>query len=233
MPYGGGMKVTSSKYYIPSGRCVQAIDYSHRNSDGSVGRIPDSLTTVFYTEVGRPVRDGGGVTPDIELEEEKTPTITFYLENQYIVFDWVTNWATKHKSIDSPEDFTLSDADYDDFKTFVKSKDFQYDRMSEKTMASLKEVMEFEGYMKYAGDEFKTLEAKLVPDLNRDLETFKEDITRQISKEIVKRYYYQEGVKRYELRNDRDLAKALDVLADKDLYKETLSAPKQLANREQ
>ncbi|MDR0825345.1 MAG: S41 family peptidase [Prevotella sp.] len=233
MPYGGGMKVTSSKYYIPSGRCVQAIDYSHRNSDGSVGRIPDSLTTVFYTEVGRPVRDGGGVTPDIELEEEKTPTITFYLENQYIVFDWVTYWATKHKSIDSPEDFTLSDADYDDFKTFVKSKDFQYDRISEKTMASLKEIMEFEGYMKYAGDEFKALETKLVPDLDRDLETFKEEITRQISKEIVKRYYYQEGVKRYELRNDRDLAKALDVLADKDLYKETLSAPKQLANSEQ
>lgn len=227
MPYGGGMKVTSSKYYIPSGRCVQAIDYSHRNPDGSVGRIPDSLTTVFYTEIGRPVRDGGGITPDITLEDNKTPTITYYLENQYIVFDWVTDWTTKHKSIDSPEKFTLSDEDYENFKAFVKSKDFQYDRMSEKSMASLKEVMDFEGYMKYAGDEFKALEAKLVPNLDRDLETFKEEITSQISKEIMKRYYYQKGVKRYELRNDRDLTKAIEVLADQDLYKETLSAPKE------
>lgn len=225
MPYGGGMKVTSSKYYIPSGRCVQAIDYSHRNSDGSVGRIPDSLTTVFYTEIGRPVRDGGGVTPDITMEEDKTPTITYYLENQYIVFDWVTNWATKHKSIESPEKFVLSEEDYEDFKAFVKSKDFQYDRMSEKSMASLKEVMDFEGYMKYAGDEFKALEAKLVPNLDRDLETFKSEISDQISKEIMKRYYFQKGVIQYQQPKDKDIAKAIEVLADQELYKKTLSAP--------
>lgn len=225
MPYGGGMKVTSSKYYIPSGRCVQAIDYSHRNSDGSVGRIPDSLTTVFYTEIGRPVRDGGGVTPDITMEEDKTPTITYYLENQYIVFDWVTNWATKHKSIESPEKFVLSEEDYEDFKAFVKSKDFQYDRMSEKSMASLKEVMDFEGYMKYAGDEFKALEAKLIPNLDRDLETFKEEISDQISKEIMKRYYFQKGVIQYQQPKDKDIAKAIEVLADQNLYKKTLSAP--------
>ena len=146
IPYGGGVKVTNAKYYIPSGRCIQAIDYTHRNADGSVGRIPDSLTTVFKTEIGRPVRDGGGVSPDIAFEEEKTPTITYYLANQFIVFDWVTDWAAKHKSIASPETFSISDEDYESFKAFVKSKDFQYDRMSEKSMASLKEVMEFEGY---------------------------------------------------------------------------------------
>ncbi len=225
MPYGGGLKVTTSKYYIPSGRCVQAIDYSHRNADGSAARTPDSLTTVFYTEAGRPVRDGGGVTPDIILDEIKTPSITFYLTNQYIVFDWVNNWVQKHKTISSPESFSITDEDYEDFKEFVKSKDFQYDRISEKTMASLKEVMEFEGYMKYSEAEFKALEAKLVPDLNRDMETFKEPITRLINAEIIRRYYFQKGVAKYDLQYDREVAKAIEVLNDSQLYKDTLSAP--------
>lgn len=226
VPYGGGIKVTTAKYYIPSGRCIQAIDYSHRNADGSVGRIPDSLTTVFYTEIGRPVRDGGGVTPDITFEEEKVPSMIYYLSNQFIVFDWVTNWASKHKSINSPETFTISDEDYEDFKSFVKSKDFQYDRMSEKSMASLKEIMEFEGYMKYADSEFKALEAMLVPNLDRDLETFKDDIIRQINTEIIKRYYYQKGEAIYTLKNDKEIARAIEILNDKSLYEETLSAPK-------
>ncbi|GAB6121327.1 S41 family peptidase [Dysgonomonas termitidis] len=225
IPYGGGVKVTNSKYYIPSGRCIQAIDYTHRNADGSVGRIPDSLTTVFKTEIGRPVRDGGGVSPDIAFEEEKAPTITYYLANQFIVFDWVTDWAAKHKSITSPETFSISDEDYESFKSFVKSKDFQYDRMSEKSMASLKEVMEFEGYMKYADAEFKALEAMLVPNLDRDLETFKDDITRQINTEIIRRYHYQKGEYIYTLKNDKELAKAVEVLNDPELYKKTLSAP--------
>lgn len=225
MPYGGGLKVTTSKYYIPSGRCVQAIDYSHRNADGSAARTPDSLTTVFYTEAGRPVRDGGGVTPDIILDEVKTPSITFYLTNQYIVFDWVNNWVQKHKTIGSPESFSITDEDYEDFKEFVKSKDFQYDRISEKSMASLKEVMEFEGYMKYSEAEFKALEAKLVPNLDRDMETFKEPITRLINTEIIRRYYFQKGVAKYDLQFDRDVAKAIEVLNDPQLYKSTLSAP--------
>lgn len=230
MPYGGGLKVTTSKYYIPSGRCVQAIDYSHRNPDGSVGRIPDSLTTVFYTEAGRPVRDGGGVTPDIVIEEEKIPTITYYLTNQYIVFDWVTDWAQKHKTIDSPEKFSITDNDYESFKEFVKSKDFQYDRISEKSMASLKEVMEFEGYMKHAEAEFQALEAKLIPNLDRDLETFKDPIKRLINTEIIRRYHYQKGVAKYELEHDQDLAKAIEVLNDTELYKKTLSAPEKIAS---
>ena len=230
MPYGGGVKVTTSKYYIPSGRCVQAIDYSHRNADGSVGRIPDSLTTVFYTEAGRPVRDGGGVTPEIEMEEEKIPTITYYLTNQYIVFDWVTDWAAKHKTIESPEKFSITDEDYESFKAYVKSKDFEYDRMSEKSMANLKEVMEFEGFMKTAADEFKALEAKLVPNLDRDLNTFKEEITDLINTEVIKRYYYQKGAQIYEIKKDKDLAKAIEVLDDQIYYKELLSAPKETPN---
>lgn len=225
VPYGGGVKVTTAKYYIPSGRCIQAIDYSHRNPDGSVGRIPDSLTTVFKTEIGREVRDGGGVSPDIKIEEEKTPTITYYLANQFIVFDWVTDWTLKHKKIGAPDEFTISDEDYEDFKKFVKSKDFQYDRMSEKSMTSLKEVMEFEGYMKYAEEQFKALESMLVPNLDRDLETFKPDIMKQINSEIIRRYYYQKGGYIYSLKNDPDLDKAIELLNDKELYKQTLSLP--------
>lgn len=223
LPYGEGIKMTTAKYYIPSGRCVQEIDYSHRNADGSASTIPDSLTHVFTTEAGRKVKDGGGVTPDVKLEEEKIVTISYYLENQNIIFDWVTNWVLNHKKIESPEVFTISDKDYDDFKNYVKTKDFKYDRMSEKSIESLKEVMEFEGYMKTAGDEFKALEAKLVPDLDRDLETFKEDIINHINSEVVKRYYYQKGEYIIALKKDLGLKKALEILNDQDLYKNILS----------
>lgn len=223
LPYGSTIKVTTAKYYIPSGRCVQAIDYSHRNADGSVVRIADSLTNVFHTEIGREVRDGGGVAPDIALEETKEPTITYYLSNQFTVFDWVTNWVIKHKSIAPAKDFTITDADYEDFKTFVKSKDFQYDRMSEKAMKSLREVMEFEGYLKSSEEEFKALEAKLVPNLDRDLDTFKDDIMHQINTEVIKRYYYQKGEFISTLQKDKELAKAVEVLNNAELYKKTLS----------
>lgn len=223
LPYGEGIKMTTAKYYIPSGRCVQEIDYSHRNADGSASTIPDSLTHVFTTEAGRKVKDGGGVTPDVKLDEEKIVTISYYLENQSIIFDWVTEWVLNHKKIESPEVFTISDKDYDDFKNYVKTKDFKYDRMSEKSIESLKEVMEFEGYMKTAGDEFKALEAKLVPNLDRDLETFKEDIINHINSEIVKRYYYQKGEYIIALKKDLGLKKALEILNDQDLYKNILS----------
>lgn len=225
IPFGGGVKITTSKYYIPSGRCVQALDYSHRKADGSVARVPDSLTNVFYTEVGREVRDGGGITPDITLEEEKTPTITYYLSNQYIIFDWVTNWTHKRKTIAGAKEFTISDEDYENFKEFVKSKKFEYDKMSEKSMIQLKEIMEFEGYFKTAEEEFKALEAKLVPDLDRDLNTFKTDIIRLINAEIAKRYYYQKGEFASRMKYDVGLNKALEVISDTDLYKKTLSAP--------
>lgn len=231
LPYNSSFKVTTSKYYIPSGRCVQAIDYSHKNADGSAARTPDSLTTVFYTELGRPVRDGGGVTPDIALEEEKVVTISYYLETQYVIFDWVTDWVSKHKTIPSASDFHLSDADYEDFKTFVKSKDFEYDRLSAKNMQQLKEVMEFEGYMKTAESEFKALEAKLKPDLGRDLELFKDNIKQQIESEIVKRYYYQKGEFVVSLRNDKDLKKAIEVLSNPEEYKKILSAPEKETNK--
>ena len=130
LPYGGTMKLTTSKYYIPSGRCVQAIDYKHRNEDGSVGRIPDSLTTVFHTAAGREVRDGGGVTPDIAVKQEKLPNILFYLVNDNLIFNYATDYCLKHPTIPSAEKFEITDADYADFKAMVKKADRDLDHFS-------------------------------------------------------------------------------------------------------
>lgn len=222
LPYGGNIKITTSKYYIPSGRCIQALDYSHRNPDGSVARVPDSLTNVFTTKNGREVRDGGGITPDYIIEQEKPGTIGFYLITDNIIFDYVTNWAQKHQTIASPETFHLSDSDYEEFKMFVKSKDFKYDQMSNRSLQSLKNIMEFEGYFNTASEEFTALENKLQPNLDRDLELFKKDIKQMIETEIVQRYYYKEGVLMYELQDDPVLKKAKEVLKDKQIYNYTL-----------
>lgn len=226
IPYGGGLKVTTSKYYTPSGRCVQAIDYAHRNDDGSVGRIPDSLTTVFKTAIGREVRDGGGIIPDISVDPEKTPSIIYYLVRDLIISDFVTEWAYKHSKIDTPENFVFTDADYDAFVEFVKSKkDFKYGGLSEKSMASLKEMMEYEGYNESASDEFKALEAKLVPDLDRDLVTFKDDIRKFISIDIARRYYYKRGETIESLKYDGEVKKAIEVINNTEEYKEILTTP--------
>lgn len=222
LPFGASLKVTTAKYYTPSGRGIQAMDYTHRNPDGSVGRIPDSLTNVFYTKSGREVRDGGGITPDITVEETRPGTISFYLLNENVIFDYATQWVQNHPTIPPVTAFNFTDEDYKEFKDYVKSIDFVYDRISEKSLKSLEEVMEFEGYMKTATDEFKALEDKLVPNLDRDLETFKDEIKGLISSEIVKRYYYKTGAVQESLKTDKTFDKAVEVLKDKALYKQTL-----------
>ena len=225
LPYNGNLKVTMSKYYIPSGRCIQAIDYSHKNPDGSAARIPDSLTTVFNTSKGRLVRDGGGVRPDFEVEEPKVPTIMYYLVSDMVAFDFATEWAQRHPSIGTIESFRFSDADYEEFKKFAKEKNFTYDRQSEKLLKNLKEVAGFEGYLDESSDEFKALEAKLTPNLDRDLDRFKDQITELLSAEIVKRYFYQKGELIQSLKKDKVLDKALEVLGNPSLYQTTLSVP--------
>lgn len=225
LPYGGVMKLTTSKYYIPSGRCVQAIDYKHRNEDGSVGTIPDSLTTVFHTAAGREVRDGGGVMPDIEVKQEKLPNILFYLIHDNLIFDYATQYCLKHPSIPSPQEFKVTDADYNDFKAMVKKADFKYDQQSEKIMKTLKEAAKFEGYLDEASEEIKALEKKLTHNLDRDLDYFSKDIRSMIADEIIKRYYYTRGGIIQQLKDDDGLQAALKILADPVKYKETLSAP--------
>ena len=223
LPYNGTLKVTTSKYYIPSGRCIQAIDYSKKNADGSVARTPDSLTNVFHTAIGREVRDGGGIRPDIEVKEQKFPNIIFYLMNEDIIFDYATRYCWTHQAPASVADFKLTDEDYEAFKTLVKSRDFTYDRQSEKMLKSLKEMAEFEGYMEGAKEEFAALEKKLNHNLDRDLETFKKQISEYLSQEIITRYFYQRGAAMERLKDDDDLESAVKVLRDKTEYSKILS----------
>ncbi|KAA6323234.1 putative CtpA-like serine protease, partial [termite gut metagenome] len=224
LPYGGNLKVTISKYYIPSGRCVQAVDYKQRDEEGYAGRLPDSLTRVFYTEAGREVRDGGGVIPDLTVKLEPIPNILFYLINDNLVFDYATNYCLKHLTVAPAASFVLSDADYNDFKTMVKKADFKYDQQSEKTLKTLKEAADFEGYMENASIEFEALEKKLKHNLDYDLDYFSKDIKNVISVEIIKRYYYQCGSIIQQLKDDDGLREAVKILNDPERYKGMLSA---------
>lgn len=225
LPYNGTLKVTTSKYYIPSGRCIQAIDYAKKNADGSVARTPDSLTTVFHTAAGREVRDGGGIRPDIEVKGDKIPNIVFYLMNDDLIFDYATQYCWDHPTLASVDDFKLTDADYEAFKKLVKSRNFTYDRQSEKMLKSLKEIAEFEGYMTEAAEEFKALEKKLNHNLDRDLDYFAKPIKEYISQEIVTRYFYQRGAAMERLKDDTDLEEAIKVLQNPVRYREILSVP--------
>ena len=225
LPYNGTLKVTTSKYYIPSGRCIQAIDYAKKNADGSVARTPDSLTTVFHTAAGREVRDGGGIRPDIEVKGDKIPNIVFYLMNDDLIFDYATQYCWNHPTLASVDDFKLTDADYEAFKKLVKSRNFTYDRQSEKMLKSLKEIAEFEGYMTEAAEEFKALEKKLNHNLDRDLDYFAKPIKEYISQEIVTRHFYQRGAAMERLKDDTDLEEAIKILQNPVRYREILSAP--------
>ena len=232
LPYNGSLKVTMSKYYIPSGRCIQQMDYSHRRADGSVGAIPDSLTSVFYTSKGRPVRDGGESTPDFKIEKPETPTMMFYLMTDFILTDFVADWSQKHKKIAPPEEFEVTDEDFESFKQYAKEKNFTYDRQSEKLLKNLKEVAKFEGFMDQDSTLFSALEVKLTPNLERDFDRNKEQIKDLLASEIMKRYYYQKGDLVQSLRNDEVLEKALEVLSDSALYEKTLSTPDKEENKE-
>lgn len=222
LPYGGSIKITTSKYYIPSGRCIQAIDYKHRNPDGSVGQIPDSLTKVFYTAAGRPVRDGGGILPDIVIKEKQLPNILYYLMNDNLIFDYATNYCLKHASIAPASVFEIDDAAYIDFKNLVKSSNFTYDQQTVKVLKTLKEAAEFEGYYKDAAPEFTALEKKLKHNLDHDLSYFSKDIRKAINIEVAKRYYYQRGEVMQQLKGDDDMESAIKVLNDLSRYKRIL-----------
>ena len=223
LPYNSSMKITTAKYYIPSGRCVQAIDYSRRNSDGSIARTPDSLTNVFHTAAGREVRDGGGIRPDIEVKMDKTPNILFYLVNDDQIFDYATQYVIQHPTIPEVKDFQLTDADYADFKAMLKRRNFTYDRQSEEVLKKLKEFAEFEGYMENAKDEFAALEKKLQHNLDLELDRFAKDIKPLIAEEIVKRYYFEKGAVQETLKDDADLKKALETLQQPEEYKKVLT----------
>ena len=227
LPFNSSMKITTAKYYIPSGRCVQALDYSKRNADGSIARTPDSLTNVFHTAAGREVRDGGGIRPDIEVKLDKTPNILFYLMNEDMIFDYATQYCIKHPAIEQVADFKLTDADYAEFKALLKKRNFSYDRQSEAMLKNLKEIAEFEGYMEGAKDEFSALEKKLQHNLDLELDRFAKDIKPLLSEEIVKRYYFERGAVQETLKEDKVLQKAIEVMQNPTEYASILMVQKQ------
>lgn len=223
LSYGGHLKVTTAKYYIPSGRCIQALDYSHRNEDGSVGHIPDSLTSEFKTRIGRKVRDGGGIVPDTITKDDRKINISYYIFAQNLYFDYATLYVLKHPAIPSPAEFKLSDEDFKAFTDYLVEKKFTYSTQTEKSYDALLETAQFEGLDKGAKEEFAALKTKLVPDITKNIEANKADVSELLSLEIIKRYYYQKGEIQYSLRTDKDLKVALDILKPDGKYQKILS----------
>lgn len=221
--YDGHLKITTAKYYIPSGRCIQAIDYSHRNEHGSVGRVPDSLTHVFHTKSGRIVRDGGGISPDIDIKPKEGINITYYIYIQNMHFDFATKYVAEHPTIATPDKFSISKEDYKAFEDFLKEKDFHYTTETEKFYEQLLDLASYEGLDSIARPEFEALKQKLTPDISQALVTYKDDITDLLNMEIIKRYYFQKGEVQYSLRHDKELQKAKEILNDDTQLNELLS----------
>ena len=222
LPHNTYLKVTTSKYYIPSGRCVQAIDYAHRNEDGSIGRIPDSLTTEFTTRNGRKVRDGGGILPDTLLKRRDQVNISYYLFVKNIFFDYATEFVQTHKTIAAPDTFLMSDEAYDEFVKYVLDRKFTYKLESEGMIKELKNMAKVEGYEQESAAAFEALEAVLRPNVDRDLRLFRKDVEALLSSEIIRRYYFQKGVIKYELRFDTWLHEAVKMVNDESLCRQLL-----------
>ena len=230
LPYNAQMKLTTSKYYIPSGRCIQAINYKHANG-GYTEHIPDSLTKVFYTEGGREVRDGGGIKPDVEVKPDSLPNIAYYLsasgrDSTEVMLEYVMDYIQAHPTIADAQDFHLTDADYEEFKQRVLKSGFTYDHESDNVMKELKKIMEFEGYMEDAQAEFDALEKKLAHNLDKDLDRHKKVIMQLLQNDIVAAYYYQAGTIANTLQYDKQMAKAVEILLDNEQYKRILHPEK-------
>ncbi|MBO4498850.1 MAG: S41 family peptidase [Bacteroidaceae bacterium] len=225
LPYNGTLKVTTSKYYIPSGRCIQEIDYSHLNADGHAGRIPDSLTHVFHTKAGREVRDGGGIRPDIPCPVDTLPDVLYYLSTNVVLFDFLNDYCINHQNIPSPDQFEVSDSLYNAFVDYVRNSDFKFESRSSKILESLRELAEFEGLLDKSSEEFKSLETKLQYDMDKDLYQFKNDISHLLGSSIATRYHYSRGAIQYNMKSDAVLDSAVSVLADKTRYNRILMRP--------
>lgn len=221
LPYNGSLKLTTSKYYIPSGRCIQAIDYKNRR-EGQKDRVADSLANVFHTAGGREVRDSGGIMPDVEVKHDTLANLLFYLSNDDVLTDFATDYCKTHLTIAPAAEFAISDADFEAFKRMAVESGFKYDRLSEKRLDDLKKVAEFEGYLKDAEAEFAALAKKLEHNLERDFDNFKDDIKKLVEMEIVKRYYFQRGTVESGLRDDVDFDKAVEILHNPEEYNRIL-----------
>jgi len=220
--YGGHLKVTIARYYIPSGRSIQAIDHSQRADDGSVMRTPDSLTNVFHTRNGREVRDGGGITPDTITIDNRRMNIAHHILIQNHYFNFVNQFVLENSTVAVPSEFELSDEIFNAFVEYLLEQNFTFTTRTERFLRELEELARFEGVSEQITDEFEALRKQLVPDILRDIENNRQDIVELLSLEILKRYFYQKGQIEFSLRNDQDLEIALEMLRSPEKHRRIL-----------
>jgi len=221
--YNAQLKVTTAKYYIPSGRCIQALDYTHRNEDGSVGYIPDSLISEYKTRNGRTVYDGGGIRPDVNFEPEEVSQMSISLLSQNVIFDYATKFAFENPTIKKVDDFIITDTVYDDFVAFALEQDFNYETESERELKEFIKILKREKFYKRVEDEVEALQNQLIQDKEEDLYAFKDEVIQFLRDEIVGRYYYEEGQIQANLKDDEQLKKAIEILKDSENYYSILS----------
>jgi carboxyl-terminal processing protease len=218
LSYDAQMKYTIAKYYIPSGRCIQALDYTHRNADGSVSKVPDSLKTAFRTKDGRVVYDGGGIEPDVVMAPHKYTTIAINLQTQFLTFNYATQYALKHPTIAPGDKFSLTDDEYQDFVNYVKAQNFKYTTKTDQLLKQLKESTQSENYY----DDLKDAYTKITSDIDEakknDLIKNKDEIKELLEEEIASRYYYDKGRIQVELKNDKEAQRGIALLNDDVKY---------------
>ena len=230
LPYNGSLKLTTAKYYLPSGRCIQKIDYKklreaaeiYRATGKRIDTKADSIKRVFQTAGGRDVTEGNGIKPDVAVKHDTLANVVYYLSSDDVLTDWGTRYFQGHKTIAAVQDFAITDEDYADFKQMVKDSGFKYDRLSEKRLDDLKKTAKSEGYYEDAKPEFEALEKKLAHNLDREMDRQEKEIRRMMAAEVIRRYYYQAGVVEEALKKDEDVARALEVLANESEYKKIL-----------
>lgn len=224
LDYRAQMKITTAKYYIPSGRCVQALDYSHKDDEGIATKIPDSLRTAYKTKGGRTVYDGDGIEPDLELEPQKYSNITISLITKYLIFDYANQYKRNHQNIPPTKEFNITDEIYVDFVNYAKSKDYSYDSQTEDALDKLIKTAKEDGFW---NDEFNKqtdkFQEQLKADKNKDFEKYKDEIKNVLKSEIVSRYYYQKGRAEVSLADDPEVKKAIELLNDSAKCKEILT----------
>jgi carboxyl-terminal processing protease len=223
LSYNTQLKVTTAKYYIPSGRCIQAVDFSHPNEDGSVGAIPDSLVSEFKTKNGRIVKDGGGITPDIQVSSETLSQLATELYFRNYIFDYATQYYWSHPDIKTPDEFKFTDNDYSDFKNFITSRKFNYKTVTEQSFNELVTNARKEKYYDMHKDLFTALEKDISHDIDQDLVVFKPEITELLCDEIIGRYFYEDGAIKWTIKTDEQVIKAVEILNNKELYSSILN----------
>lgn len=222
LSFGTRMKITTAKYYIPSGRCIQAIDYSHRNADGSVGKIADSLRTAFKTRAGRVVYDGGGVTPDIQTDPQTPTPIAQSLTGKGLIFDYAVKYKSEHPTIKPARDFKLTDGEYQDFVKWVGDKDYDYTTQVEKDFGVLEASAKKEKYFDQIQDQLRALKSKMSHSKDADMKTFQTEIRTMLEQEIASQYYLQKGLKEASFATDPDIKAALNLFKDMNRYQSLL-----------